>query len=1597
MNPIVYNKNGQYRFTDFVGYLPEFLHSEPDVVTFLQVMSDYINNAYRNVEVTDEFELMKVCSSSDCSRVMRMMESLCGMFRLACDRGELVMYLSVPRNNIKNNDIVGNENAEYVREIEVDLDKIEDSISMAKERMGGDGGLDDGDIVYVKYRKMTPVQKVAYYYVKDSNILVKDPMCASQDPFTDTYNDPATALQFKVLDVGNVIRRYGGKKNTVVFYEVYFTIKLSNIERVASTGVAKYDVDMDGVDDDIYVDYYNLSNATGDMYNTYIKFAGKNGFGWTGEFPGGMFYFRDSSAAKLTNISSDNTMELADTMMSPSVDKYRITRIERTSGMYKVYTEVFPGIYENALFYIMKGTTSLGLYKMNGSVDMSTRFDEGEAYINLINVSGIDYHIESETGLTLVSIPLAQSKFVIDYDSALPTVRWSDEITNLNNTSIGLSTDVLMHSVDLVDNAVLYQGKVYQTGIHQFRIAGNCDAFKEGERIMSSVFYNMTGGEVIRPVIAKVTNVNMNRPEGYTTVTLDTPIFTDQSELENVTIYDVSAGYIKAVDEEYYDDTANYAYLIADWNTKLNEGDIIEVPVKVDNDTVVYKLLTVTNVNDDSKKFQVKVPTGFRLDIPYMSPIIRVVDAEDSSRINKFNYVRSLGNGITLGAVSKQSYKGDIFTPKYMLASLKTKMDEPSLLVMYTDVVKSNEVEYQKGQYVYIEPNVYRVVKTVEITQDDMFTTSNAFAIDRIAHYSVGYKEITNSYMPYSGPVSTLDYEEKPNYSGDMSIVRVPLYIKKVNDVRLKYGWEQREYVYYNDGIGVDSRARSGFIEVYSGNENSPVDVDLTKGAYSLSEPALLYGCGSRYYQVDIDSNPTAIRNADGSWTVTIKSSGHNLPDGSTISAIVEDTSLPNYHIFNTESAKITVLSSDVFQYDTHYDEATGVTATFDKDDLPIKYDRAYNHEPDDDDPPYPNEGDLVMVGSTLYQVHSGAWSVISPNAIITPTTIYSRHNLFDTSVTNPVFALGDDNNIKEISIDGMEEGVARVFLTKRIAELDRNPSVYDGKGRVFIQYVNQGAFNGWHTIKTVHNGGMFDIYYDPREFNPSYPITNIHNRKMTAYMGRWFKYTLYGYDWDKKSNQTTYITSNSILEQRSDNPRIIKAKYAHNLSVGDNVIVDRTGTYVYSIDSSTSQSAIEDNLFTTKVVTVIDANTVELADTLPDNYESSSIYKGYIITNGNLKRLNGEYPYKLDDGKIVKFVSGDVVIPLKQVCLDEIHGWRVAENAWIPLKDKRTFKIDKMTVDMVHNEAFDGADDYDADVEYRYVTYSDADVYADTGALLIDYANARNYHFEHPYVEHLDTTQNVELEYSSKYDYASVAPRDDMDSTFKGVPDMGYPLAERIERLAYLRDANVIDIDLIGYLARFMGYDITALADDIRSSNVYRNSIERESAVRETIAHLPQFYALNGTKPGINMLMATFGLVGDLVTMWTRTDDPYAQLVRQDEVGKKIDEDLKNGNTSVSWVPTPHVQLDIIENESFNSMLMATEEITRMKEQIRRCKPINVVFDGIRVLFNTSVNSTAVLNVGGASAIGSTVFMSSEDEPIEIDRDPCMSDDCSF
>ena len=1656
MNPIVYNKNGQYRFTDFVGYLPEFLRSEPDVVTFLQVMSDYINNAYRNVNVTEEFELVKVCSSTDRTIVETWMKRLNDMFRLACDRGESVLYLSVPRNNVKNNVALGNSNAEYVRTIEVDLDDIVDSLSAASERIGGSAALDDGDVVYVKYRKRKLAELVAYYYAKDSNTLIKDPKADSQDPFTGSYNDPTTALQFNVTEVGNVVCRYGGKHNDAVFYEVYFPLHVTNVKRVPASGLAKYDVNSDGKDDDIYVDYYNLTSAanTDDgSYNTYIKFGDSNGFGWHGEIPTGMFYFRDSSAAKLTNLNEYGTMEISDTLTSPSVDRYRIKRIEKKSGMYRVYMEAFPGVYSNALFYIVKGATNCGVYRMNGDITSQSRFDDGELYIDLVNVSGKDYDIELfEEGavLALISIPLAASKFVLDFDDSWPLVRWSNEITGLGENTIGLASSIMMRRATITRNPVLYEGKLERIAKNMIQMPVDLTGrITPGDLICSTAFQDANN---VSPNFATVMKAYWDPNVDRFRIMFGSDTSVNMSALQqddNIKIYAVTAGYLTSLDPDYsYGVESDRVCFRGRWRLPLKSGDMVRVALPTSNGTSKDFLLTVDTADDLRQLVYFKKPVGlefsFGVGDMLMSSMERVaVDTADRpASINKFHYVKELADGTVLAAVDRKAFEGDIYTAEdlvnntehfYMLAKV-VGSDEYSLLVMDTDVLRFEQGHtYLSGQYVYNDndKHIYKILRQTTVQEDGSVIDNNASSEDRLAHYSVGYKEISNTYMPYCGPVAPLDYEEKPNYVGNMTEVRLPLYVKKVNDVRLKYGWNQRQYVYYNDDIGVAPLDRAGFIEMYADKVSTvagrnPVEINLRKTANILPSNALRYGCGSRYYEIDIDSAPVAQRNADGEWVITIKSSGHGLSTGVTISAeLSTGESDPEAEIkqkiFNAEYSEVTAVSPDVLQYKTVADDVTGYIVSLGGDDkLTVKYDRSYVNDPNS----YPNEGDLVVVGATLvdidtvidyshrsdtypianngasiyvggalYLVSNGAWKVIDPFELLTPSTIYCRHNLFDESTTNPTFAMGDTFVIRNIFPPQQGDNFVEIQTSFRIPELDKENAndIYADKGRVYIENVNQGALCGWHTIKEIHNGGSFSVYIDPTVTVDSF-IAPVTNRQMTVRVGRWYKYTLTGYDWSKRSNLTSYVTTNKILEKINGNDHRIKTKYTHNLKVGDHVLIDPTGDTVYNV---TPQNVGE--IIQTKVTAVLDDYTVELERPLGTN-EGGYIFRGYVINNGrNIDRLRGEYHIILD-GETVKFADGDVVITMGQVCLDERRAWRVTEKtAWIPMMDKRTFKIDRMSVDMQRNPAYDIGDDFDTEAEYRYITYTDTEAAEDADSYQLGWASARNYHFEHPYVENLDTTQKTELEYSSKYDYATVAPRDDMDPTFNGVPDMGYPLAERIERLAYLRDPEVIDLDLIGYLARFMGYDITAVADDIRSSNIYRNSEEREKAVRETVAHLPQFYALNGTKAGINMLMATFGLVGELITQWTNTDDPYGELIRQDEVADRMDSDLKMGKTTSSWVPTPHVTLDILETENFNSVLLGNEELTRMKEQIRCCKPINVVFDGIRVVYDGTADIDVVIAVGETAITDSTYIIEADDLEIDINRDPCMGEDCDF
>jgi hypothetical protein len=278
--------------------------------------------------------------------------------------------------------------------------------------------------------------------------------------------------------------------------------------------------------------------------------------------------------------------------------------------------------------------------------------------------------------------------------------------------------------------------------------------------------------------------------------------------------------------------------------------------------------------------------------------------------------------------------------------------------------------------------------------------------------------------------------------------------------------------------------------------------------------------------------------------------------------------------------------------------------------------------------------------------------------------------------------------------------------------------------------------------------------------------------------------------------------------------------------------------------------------------------------------------------------------------------------------------------------------KIKKIDIDRYHNNEWDGATVDESIDEYVYHPYTYPEVERmiaedlDNGiSSYIMPFHIRSYNFSSPYVEHLDTTEQPMPQFNSKHDYASVAPRYDMDDKFKGIPDMKYPLVEKLERLIYLRDAKVIDYDLIGYLARFMGYDITDAKNDVDSNRMYATREAREAALRETVSNLPQYYTLGGTRPGLEMLMETFGLVAEVITMWTDVDRPYDELIEEDQVSIREDADYEEGKIS-KWVPTPHVKVKFRSDANFDNGVVGEEKVNTLIKNIKCFKPIQVVFD---------------------------------------------------
>ena len=168
--------------------------------------------------------------------------------------------------------------------------------------------------------------------------------------------------------------------------------------------------------------------------------------------------------------------------------------------------DAFPGIYANAIFYVMNGSQNLGVYRMNGNIASGDRFDEGRLYIDLVNISNYDYQIENNVKykdkLTLLSIPLAASKYILDFDNKMPMVTWNEEVSDLFEHVMGLNPNTKLTRAVVYENDVLYTGKASRVAASMIQIDHELSQpVTIGSLVWSSEF---TGLDGMRPGVGTI-------------------------------------------------------------------------------------------------------------------------------------------------------------------------------------------------------------------------------------------------------------------------------------------------------------------------------------------------------------------------------------------------------------------------------------------------------------------------------------------------------------------------------------------------------------------------------------------------------------------------------------------------------------------------------------------------------------------------------------------------------------------------------------------------------------------------------------------------------------------------------------------------------------------------------------------------------------------------------------------------------------------------------------------------------------------------------------------------------------------------------------
>ena len=849
------------------------------------------------------------------------------------------------------------------------------------------------------------------------------------------------------------------------------------------------------------------------------------------------------------------------------------------------------------------------------------------------------------------------------------------------------------------------------------------------------------------------------------------------------------------------------------------------------------------------------------------------------------------------------------------------------------------------------------------------------------------YVSETNPYMFGMYRLKSLDYGETIDYANDIKDhISDNLYIQKEKQVGLIYNTKDREFVTNPSFANVNDTTRHGYIELYPGNTEFDIVNRTAKGVADVFTGSKMVTSG---VNLTVKMNIDRISCDDGHVTLrTVEV--HNLVDGMFVDVSCENEDASGVHVIKVVDPRTfsyDILEENEFNYSSGTVEyrnvarssihsvsissglVTVTTGTYNGlsvgDEIEftgvpelengvyeiVDADRENNvlvvNAPNGvtsvtkEDAAYveysPKSGDFVMmvdpdneVSGTMYIVGDGEWKVYDLDRVQDSFVLYSQRNLFEENEANPEIAEGVNYTIKNIYMYSDEIACAELYDSKH--------GIMPGE-KINIEDCLVDGFNGKFEVLSYPAPENGAVYFNVPAFDST--VKSVQRSGIMKCMG-WYKYIVEGVDWQAVSNYGSSYYGNRVKSAVYDEGFIrVITDDPHGFSVGDSVIIIG--------DSPMSGE---------HVVEKVDSETMfRIQGTVRDPYRPNlRCAKGYVIQENsckdNVSELRAAYEFKKHDGTIVRFKENDLVMLMDQCVSGENGLWKVNRyDEWERMERKFAAKITSITVVADETESL-YEDEYEVvsrkkyrTLDYETVLKEIEDKADGLPCYVCDYENIGNHSFRYKKLDHIDTMKSYHEYYDTKYDLNSVVP-DEERAGFIGISDHGYPILERIERIAYLKDPDIIDFDVISYLAKYMGYDITCIWDDIRESPYYTTKEQQERATRRFLQTLPHYHMLKSTEAGVKALMLLFGVVADVVKLWTENENPYDEFIREYDVKTRLEADAENGNVT-EYIPTPYfdVRVDIGGGQDIQFL---HGDKQRVVQAIKSYKPINTVFRDI-------------------------------------------------